>query len=245
MTDSQDDRSDPYAVASQMLREGRYYDESRKWYAFLYLNPLAERFYFIIVGVLSLIIFVMSLLALNGLMPLSPNVPFYYSTFDAENELPTLEGLRYSSEQSIDDALLRYYVGQYVGMREMYDPEKFVLAGRFLQRYSQASAFDEYRRLVDNSNPRSPIRRLGRVFTRDIEIQTMAFNDPLSPTQATLQFVATEASISEVRKSYWTATLRFTYSGLQISPNSGEGASAYSLPTFQVGAYEVKERIRR
>lgn len=243
MTESQGDMTDQFAAASKLLREGRYFEETRKWYAFIYLNPLAERFYFIIIGVLSLLIFVMSIMALSGLMPLSPHVPFYYSTYDAEMKIPSLSGLRDSSEQTVDNALLRFYVEQYVVMREMYDPEKFAQAGRFLQRYSETPEYKEYVRLVDTSNPRSPVRRLGRSFTREIEVQRLTLNNPLNPTEATVFFAATESSLSEVRKSYWTATLRFTYSGLQMMPSS-EGQNSYTLPEFKVESYENKERIR-
>ncbi len=236
--------SESQKIASEQWKNGEYYPAARTWYQMVYLSPLAERFYFIVIGVFSFVVFLFALMAVKGLMPLSPPEAIYYGSADAEYIEPQISKMRRSVDQTPDDALLRFFLQQYVEQREGYDAERFGLAGRFIQNYSEAGEWSQYQRLVDNSNPRSPARLYARNDTRVIEVQSIQLNSPDNPTRAVVYYGATVETATERQKSYWTASVRFTYSGIQENPDAEEGVR-YGMPDFQVLEYESKEQVHR
>lgn len=229
------------------LEDGSYFAQAREWYNTVYLNPISERVFFIVVTSLAAGVFIMAFLAFVYLLPIKPRIPFVYRTKDIVGTIPNMIRLKEPSEPT-NPALIRYYVGTYVSMRESYSEAKFLVNRAFMQHYSDENVFDEYNRQTHPSNPRSPIRRFGKYIFVETKIENVVVDRASAgPSKAIIDFSTDEIGPDGRKKAQWTATVAFYYTDLVerdvIDPRTGEITLDYDQPTFQVVSYDVKERL--
>lgn len=229
---------------AEKIRDASYFTEARKWYDVVYLNPIAERVFFIVLTILAGIIFLFSLAALNGLMPLNPSQEVVYKIPDIVNLNAQIKPLKTTSTEDPNQALLRYFLTEYIRSREEYSEQEFRRNYRHVQQQSTPGVLNAYTRQVSPSNPRSPLVLYEKHSTRSVEFRGLKFS-PENPNQAQLLFTATvNGPAGGGKKTNWTALVGFDYSPLiqqEITdPQTGELALDVTPPSFKVVSYEVR-----
>lgn len=235
-----------HEIIAEKLEDGSYFKEGRQWYSAIYISPISERIFFIILTCVAGLIFIMAVLALLYLLPIKPRIPFVYRAANMFEEVPTMVRLK-KPEDPANPAIVRYYLSAYTTMRESYSEDKFLSSRAFVKAYSDPSVFDEYNRLTHPDNPRSPIRRFGRFIDLSAKVQSVRFDRSAQPYKATVQFSTEEIGTSVSEKTNWTATINFFYTDLVerdvIDPKTGHIMLEFDEPTFQVVSYDVTERL--
>ncbi|MCI5049102.1 MAG: type IV secretion system protein [Rickettsiales bacterium] len=229
------------------FESGEYFEEARKWYNVLYIGPISERIFFIIITSISLCVFIMAFLALAYLLPLAPRIPFVYYNKDIVEDIPKMIRFKQPDEPS-NPALIKYYLRTYVQMRESYSESKFLVNRSFMKYYSDERSYAEYDRLTHPTNPRSPIRRYGKFVDVEVTVDSVTYERPqLGTPKATVNFSTEVISAESRKKSNWTASIGFYYTDLierdVIDPETGEISLDFDEPTFQVVSYDVRERL--
>lgn len=236
MKDSEDLLEIDTAEVRAGVESGEYFKEAMRWYSAIYHAPLAERCYFIVVMGLALANTIVALLALLALLPLSPAVPFTLITKDIVNEVPSIRGVAEPGEPA-NPALMRYFVNEYVVLRESYDVDKLSRSVNAVRYQSDPSVFNTYRNYMSPGNPNSPITRFQRHTQREINIISTDISTLSSPYTATVQFEALEKRGGQAFKSRFTATMAFRYQNLSVNQETYE----VSPMAFQVVRYDVKQ----
>src|SRR6187200_160936 len=95
--------------ASELIRQGRYFEQAHQWYRALYIGPIAERGFFLVLGILGLLIGIGGFLAFMGLTPIVERPPVIVSNAKLNDAIPSLEKL-HASGMSVNDALRQYLV---------------------------------------------------------------------------------------------------------------------------------------
>lgn len=217
------------------VHSGEYFREARSWYSAIYHTPLAERCYFIVVMLLALATTVIASLSVVNLLPLNPSVPFTIMSKNGLGEVPKIIGLAEPGEAE-NPALMRYFISNYVMLREGYDVEKLQLNVNTVKSQSAPDLYASYRNFMNPANPKSPITRYERHTRRDIKIADTTVRTLKKPMTATVVFDAIERSGSTQRKIRYQADITFRYSDLTVDQET----YAVSPMGFQVTAYNVK-----
>lgn len=226
--------------------DGSYFGEGRKWYSLIYITPISERILFIIITSIAGVIFCFAVMSLINLLPIKPRIPFVYRAKDIVGEIPSMIRFKAPGEPS-NPALIKYYLGLYVTMRESYQENRFLLRWKFMQNYSSAPVFAEYGRLTNPENPRSLIRQYGKYADVKTTIQEVTYDRMVQPPQGVVHFSTEVVGTDNKKKTNWTATIRFEYTDLTETDHFDERIGDYILnftePTFKVVSYDVRERL--
>lgn len=236
----------PQDEIARTIEDGTYFTEARHWYSLLYITPISERILFLIITVIAVVIFAFAVTSVYNLLPIKPRVPFMYRASDIMNEVPTMIRFKAPNEPS-NPALIKYYLGTYVTMRESYQESQFLLRWKFMQNYSNPSTFAEYSRMNNPENPRSLIRQYGKYADVKTTLQDVTFNREVQPFQGVVNFSTEVIGTDNKKKTNWTATIRFEYTDLTETDHFDESIGDYVLnftePTFKVVSYDVRERL--
>lgn len=233
---------------ARRVEDGSYFRDARLWYDHLYIGPISQRVFFIIVSGFAVLFFIMAILAVTSLLPLSPRIPFVYRNDDFLVHIPNMQRFKAPGEEA-NPALIRYYLRTYVQMREGYNARRFNLNQKFVRHYSSTSEESEYVQSISRSNPQSPLRRYGRESDVVVEVKRINYDREALPYRATIDFSTIVMSKEKQQKTDWTATIAFEYTDLTIRNRYDESIGDYVLdydePTFRVLSYEMRERLSR
>lgn len=231
---------------TRQYEDGTYFEEARKWYSLLYIGPISERIFFLVITGIALLISIFSFISVLNLLPIAPRVPFVYRAKDMMGEIPTMIRFKAANEPS-NPALVRYYLGLYVTMRESYNEADFNMRAAFNKHYSDDKTFGEYHRIVDPNNPRSPIRQYGKYAEVKVEVQSVNYDRGVKPYKGIVNFSTEVIGSDKPKKTNWTATISFEYTDLVEQDRFDEQLDDYVLtynePTFRVVSYDVRERL--
>lgn len=231
---------------TESIRTGAYFVEARKWYFILFSNPIAERSFYIITVIISAVCLFIAIMAVNNILPVSSEFPFFVRNNDTINKIPKMIKLRKSNDETQDFALMRFYVSQYVIYRETYAQDTFDLSQKFIANYSDQANFENYKQLMDLNNPASPRLLFSDAWTRrSITIDEVLINEKVSPTQAVVQFHSLVRGGQTNDSIAYSANIRFLYSPLQVVPEldsvTGETMTKFQPPEFQVVSYQAQQ----
>lgn len=230
--------------ATELMRSGAYYDQARKWYKTLYIGPIAERSFFLIVASLAGIVGIVGFFAFVGLMPVTERPGILIANPRIDDTVPNVIRLRNGGEP-MNDALRRYYVVQYVLSRESYDAANFAKNSRFVTAYSAGPVAEAYVAAVGPTNPRNPAALLGAYGKRQVGIQSVVVNAGADPQTATVKFSTDLVGVGNSTRTQWTATLQFYYSDAVATnvadPETGAETVSMQEPTFQVVNYALTQ----
>ena len=225
----------PQDVA-EMLRDGSYYAEARAWYNTVYLNPLSERYLAILMLILASATLLFALTAVQNLLPLNDEVPYYFSLPDGDAQKLYMQPLRAVPTESLDVSLRRYLVSEYIRRYESYEKEpKTPGVAYFVREYSEGGLWEAYL-----SQP-EPQTRFGAATRREIALQRLLIQpDPNIPGMWNAQgsFTATLIGRTQRVTSRWTVSLSFSYSDATLHTNAETGQKTMSMPQFTVMEYE-------
>lgn len=231
--------------ASELIRQGRYFEQAHQWYKALYIAPIAERSFFLLIGLLAVSIGAIGFLAYMGLTPIIERPALIISNNRINDTVPSLTKLR-EPGMSVNDALRQYMVYQYVVSRETYRAQDFAKDSAFVRAHSSEDVAATYYAAVGPENPRNPAALLGAYGTRTVTIRNVTIDPRAQPQKATVRF-STEIGGTTVAASrtQWTATIEFNYSDAVVTeatdPETGEKIATLQQPKFQVVSYALTQ----
>lgn len=223
-----------HAEIAERIRSGEFFRESRTMYDFGVHDPMVERYLYVLITSIAILILMVAIFAARGLYPLQRSVPFIVSSNNVVEDLPLIKTIIAYKGESASDAVLRFVVENYVTLREEYNIENFDRGVNGIKSQSTADVFQEFQKQIDPRNPESPITLYQRHSRRTISI----LSSKLLPENAGMEvaFEATVESKTEIKKSRWQADIAFNYTGVTIDQDTGQ----VTPPEFIVTQYRVK-----
>lgn len=168
--DNNEQTSDDYIEIADKVRSGEYFRDARSMYDTDVHDPMAERYVYIILTLISWFIIAVSYVAWQGFFPLEPRVPFIFVTTDIVDDLPRIKTLvRYHGEEP-NAALRRFLAQHYVNLREEYDAKFFDRNHNAVESLSIPKVLQEYEALISPLNPASPVSKYQRSIKREVNI---------------------------------------------------------------------------
>lgn len=146
--------------------------------------------------------------AVAALAPLKSVQPFVVRVDRETGGVDVMTALNGDGALTYDEAVSKYFLGQYVRAREGYLP---VAAEANFRQVSIMSTPAEQQRWADDfrpSNPQSPPAVYGQQAYAEAEIRAVSF---ISPHVASVRFHKTVRRADQVTGSDWVATVSFLY----------------------------------
>lgn len=223
-----------YAAIAEKIRSGEFFRESRRMYDFDVHDPMAERYLYLLITMLSSLIFIIAVSAAHSLYPLQRSVPFIVSTQNIVEDLPTIHSLLAYKGEDASGALLRFIVQNYVTLRESYDIAAFDRNVNGVKSQSAENVLKEFQAQIDPRNPDSPIVAYQRHSKRSIAVLS---SKQLAgePPAMEIVYEAMVEGRGEIKKSRWQANISFNYSGIALDEKGG-----VKPVTFLVTEYRTK-----
>ena len=206
-----------YEIADK-VRSEEYFREAHYMYDITVHDPMAERYFYVLITAISTLILLLVVLAADSLYPLEIPVPFIYNPRDIVEDLPHIRPLREDKHETPDNAVLRFLVTNYVTQREEYSIEKIDRNMNSIKLQSASDVYKAYEKYMDARNPESPVAMYQRHSTRTIEVLSTQRN-PNNDTEMEVLYEATVATKDEEKKTRWLANISFSYSGLALDDN--------------------------
>lgn len=206
--------SEDHNYIAESVKTGEYFRRARGMYDMYVHDPISERYLFLFITLISLLIFMNAVTAMRALYPLHPSVPFIFSTFDITEDLPHIDSLLANKGENPSDALLRFFVQNYVMMREEYDIDGFARDVGGVKSNSTPQAFNEFQEMIDPRNIASPIALYQRHSKRKITI--LSFKQGEQGDSMDVIYEAAVENKGDVKKSRWQANIVFQYNGLAL-----------------------------
>lgn len=236
--------SEDTEIVSNMMRSGKYFDASKSWYQTLYIGPISERSFFLVVAALSFLIAIFSFMALVGLLPIHsrPSIIIKNARMDEAMLGAGRIGVR---GQPINQEMSEFMLRAYVIAREGYEFHQYPKYSLFLKAHSDAPTWTSYTALYDRSNAKSPAAILGERGIRSVKITDLSINSSVEPKVATVRFTTELEGVANANKTRWTAVLQYYYSDLIIQtvkdPETGDEIITTQDPQFQVVNYVLSQ----
>lgn len=236
--------NDDAKQASELVRSGEYFAQARGWYQAMYIGPVSERSFFLIIAFLAILVVVAGIGSALAFFPLAdrPGIVTMNPRFDTTfvRSVPLRE-----SDQNIDDAFIQFFVRNYVSKREEYSPESYVPNYMFIRAHSDTPTFTSFSAGYTSSNPQSAAALLGTTGRRTIRIDRLRYEDLGGEQQAIVHFTRQEIVNGQAAATQWTATVKYYYTKVAITPvvdtDTGKHSIEIEDPQFQVVSYELAQ----
>ena len=221
-------------VASEDLRS--YFAQARRWDEDRLMAAERSRRLAWIIAACALTLSVASVSAVAMLAPLKKVEPFVVRVDRSTGAVDVLTTLSGSERFTADEAVSKYFLGQYVRAREGWLPQ--AAAANFRQ-VSILSAPAEQQRFADAfrpSNPASPQVALGQTGEAEVALKAISF---VSPGVASIRFRKLVRHGSDETTSDWIATIAFAYAKAPVS----EADRLRNPLGFQVLSYRADPEV--
>lgn len=227
------------------IRSGAYFGHARAWYQVLFIGLVAERTIFMLIAALAMLVAIMAALALFSLMPLVTKTAIILPLRgESDSYIPRITRLR-QGQETASEAVLRFYVSEYVRAREGYSADTWLSSANFVHAQSDAATYSLY--LVQRSpeNPQSLAATLGKDGAMNAVINGVKVSMDGETGSATVYF-STQVQAERVSlKTRWTARLKYRYTGIAIdmvkNEETGMDETRIENPRFQVTEYAVEK----
>lgn len=225
---------DESQVIAKKIRSGEFFNESRAMYDAAVHDPMAERYFYLLVTALAACIFLTAIIAANGLYPLKVTAPFIVANPNLVDDVPNIRTLITREGEDPSAALLSFVLDQYVRAREEYQIDTFERNISAVRGHSTDEVFAEFERMIDPRNPASPVTLYQRHSVRRAQIY--AIRPALSGPGLEILFETSIEGKNEVKRTRWQAGIVFDYSGVELDEETG----AIKPFQFLVTQYKVK-----
>jgi type IV secretion system protein VirB8 len=146
--------------------------------------------------------------AVVALAPLKSVEPFVVRVDRATGGVDVMTGLKGRADLTYDEAVSKYFLGQYVRSREGWLPIAAEDNFRQVSIMSTPGEQQLWANAFRPTNPQSPLGVYGQQAVVDVEIRAISF---LNPHVASVRFHKTVRRPDQVTGSDWVATVSFTY----------------------------------
>jgi type IV secretion system protein VirB8 len=229
---------------AESIRNGDYFREARAWYKSMYIGPIAERTFFIMIALASLAVGLTYLVALSLLMPIVAKPPIILPAREGfETYIPRIVPLR-APQEAPSKAVLQFYIANYVVAREGYSVETWQSSANAVRSQSDEATYVAYVYQRHPENSASLAAKLGREGSMLVEIESVRLQQNSEVPSARVVFSNQTKGVTPESKTRWTAELKYRYKEIGIStvsdPKTGRDTIAFEDPQFQVLSYEVQ-----
>ena len=229
---------------TEMVRNGEYYEEARRWYRAIYIGPVSERAFFAVIAASAILVSALAVIAILSFLPTTERRPVLISNSRIDETRPRITAL-HPKETSLNAALMHFFVSKYVESREGYSAQHYDENYRFVLAQSDPATGREYVGIAGRQNPQSNAALLQDTGRRSIAVDSLSIGGSSDPKQATVRFTASTISGGMETQTHWIATLQFYYTDLVVkeigSPSMGKVEMQTQDPQFQVVSYVVKQ----
>ncbi len=247
------------------VESGTYFIAARQWYSELFHTPIAQRSYYIIIILLSIVNGYYAVMSFLGVFPIRVPVPFITFSSNIWEDIPHIKRITNKAAEDKNVAVMKFLLSSYVENRESYDLPLFELRYRNIWSQSAKNVFDEYKKQIDASNPYSFYQLYTNRSRRVIDIHSLDYEQGRDEFQAHVTFGATVVSLSnneDTGYSKWRADISYKYTDFMVDQSldynnkvarffgltgdslraSGEKRKVVPM-TFIVSDYKVKELL--
>jgi type IV secretion system protein VirB8 len=213
-----------------------YLANARRWEQDLLLSAQASKRLAWAVAAVSCGLTALSVVAVAALAPLKSVEPFVIRVDNATGIVEAVSALS-NGEERYDEAVTKYFLGQYVRAREGYSHTEAPHAFRTVSLFSSGPEQQRFADLYRGSNPESPQVALGRVGLAEIRVKTIAL---LGPNLASVRFLRETRRGDETKISHWIATVTFAYAPKAVISTADRLVNPLG---FQVSEYRADPEV--
>lgn len=210
-----------YIDIAEKVRTGEYFREAHNIYDFNIHDPMSERYFYLFVSGIAMLILLVAFYAMQMLYPLQLSVPFIYNANNIVEDIPRMKTLQAYKGENASEALLRFRVQNFVVLREEYDIDLFDRSVSGVKSQTSPELFSEYQQYIDPHNPESPITLYQRHSRRKI---TIISTRRLKEQEFGMEVIyeAAVESKGDAKTSRWKAEIAFNYSGIALDEKTGK-----------------------
>ena len=227
---------------SNILANDAYFIEARQWFTDLYIAPISNRGFFLVISIFALLSLVVVFVAMLGFMPLRKETVLVVNNPQIDEVIIEARSLGLSGLE-LNEAFKKFMIAHYVTMREGYKAKDWDSQRAFVRAHSDDLMIAAYEAATAETNPNSYRASLQQVGERLITIRNIQITNKNDVYEAVASFSAEFKNVMNPPQSSWTATLRFQYSnmesGLLKSTNGDSEKITTTIPLFKVLSYEV------
>jgi type IV secretory pathway component VirB8 len=232
-------------IIAQSIRDGSYFKASRGWFETVYIGPVSERAFFLLVAALAGFVAFSSIIALISLTPITSRPPIYlYGNDRPYDTLTRLVEIRKPSDE-VNEAMIEFFLKKYVAAREGFSATDFVAKSNFVRAQSDEATYSLYMAASDPTNPNSWPVLLGQMGQRVIAVDSIRLSRDGENTSARVRFSAELLGVEPPAKTKWTAKIKFRYTEILITleknAETGKKEMRATDPQFQVVSYELEQ----
>ena len=185
-----------------------YFEEARRWDQDRVRDATRSKRLAWTIATISGGVAVASVAAVAALAPLKTVEPFVVRVNQTTGAVEVMTALTGAKDVTYDEAVSKYFLGQYVRAREGYLAPAAEENFRFVSITSTPAEQQRWADFYRATNPASPQATLGAEGVATVAIRNITFiNDKV----ANVRFTRTVRKAQEVQTSDWIATLTFNY----------------------------------
>lgn len=210
------------AEIAENIRSGEFFREAMQDYHARYNDLISERYFYLGVTALTLLMLLLSLIAMVMLQPLKSRVPVIYSSENVWDDLPSIKKLgNVNTDPNVQ--LKRFLLANYVKLREEYSIETVERNANGVKSQSTEEVYDAYQQEMDPRNPASPIAQFERQSIRQVtvtgfqQIKSSAGEDTVN-----VNFTATVTSPGGKKITQMRAIISFRFDNIEVNQKTGE-----------------------
>jgi type IV secretory pathway component VirB8 len=243
--------TEDYKKIAESIRSGKYFGDAKGWFEAVYIGPVSERSFFLIIAVLASFVAIFGVISVKRLMPITKHQAILIHGGERPEEVQASLVALAPNRVPMNPAIAQFFVATYVQLRESYDSRSFTANARFIRGQSDAAAYAAYAAAYNPANASSPFAPLGDLGQRQVvldaidvkEIKTLD-NAP-GHMNATVTFTTETTGVSTPVRTRWTANIEFIYNDLATAVVDNEQTHQKDLqitdPHFQVVNYVLQQ----
>lgn len=210
---------DPMEIeeVNDKVRSGEYFREARTMYGFFVNDPMSERYLYIFITLLAIIVLYIGATAAMQLFPLGRREPFVFDSYNIDDELPVVKPLKAFKDQDPNIAILNFLLDNYVKLRENYEIVQIERNANGVRSQSLPKVYQEYQYNMDPSNAPSPIARYQRDAKRQVVVRDINIFEKKS---ADVIFDAYVDAGKQRDTTRWVATIAFDYEDVKVDDDA-------------------------
>lgn len=234
--------NDTSSQLTETIRNGTYYEQSRAWYADLYIGPIAERSYFLVVALLAMLVAWCAVVAVSNLLPIKARPGMIIPSERPDDVIPNIKRIK-PVGASIEPAMEQSFAALYVRMRESYAFSQYASNYAFVVAHSDQPTAVAFAEQYASSNPQSLAAQLGYSGQRLIYVDKVVIDDKTEPRTADVSWYAEQINLAASNAPARGRTrLQYYYSPMVVTPGkdaAGKPIVTTQDPQFQVVNYAV------
>ena len=235
------DSSEETKEVAQLIRNGDYFSDACAWYQTVYIRQIADRAFFLLIGISALLIGGIAILAFFDLLPIVDHHPTLIANPRIDTQQLSIRPLKEKNE-SIDAAMQRFFITSYIEKRESYRLRGGDLAKAFVAAHSDPVSLQAYLNEISPQNPKSIAAMVGQGNERIAIAGEIEVNEKVEPHVAQANYWVYDIVNGQFVRTQHRATMGFYFTPVGVKEvvdkDTGETIIQTEEPQFQVVQYE-------